>query len=228
MTVSTFLKQYIDKIPQMIPTSIGQIGGVGDLATQNTVDLGGDYATGTIAAARFPVLSGDVTTTTASLVTAIGVNKVTYGKIQQASPLTLLGNPGSAAANIQEITLGTGLAFLAGSLVATGQASIVEVFSTSVVMVPNTIYIVNNASQAALALPATFNKADLFLILGKGAGGWKVTQNAGQTIRSVTSTTSGTAGSLASSNQYDNVALRGITANTDLVATARNGNLVVT
>ncbi|MFO0961176.1 MAG: hypothetical protein U0800_27665, partial [Isosphaeraceae bacterium] len=145
----------------------------------------------------------------------------------QASAATLLGNPGASAANVQEIALGTGLAF-AGNTLNTVSLPPIEVTGTSATLVPNRVHIANNAAQVTLALPATFAQGDFFLILGKGAGGWKVTQNPGQTIRSVTSTTTGTAGSLAASNQYDNVALRGITANTDLVATARNGNLVVT
>lgn len=38
-------------------------------------------------------------------------NAVTYAKIQQASATTLIGNPTGGAANVEEITLGNGLAF---------------------------------------------------------------------------------------------------------------------
>lgn len=49
----------------------------GQNVTARAVDLSGSHATGTLAAARFPALTGDVTTTAGSLVTRIGNGKVT-------------------------------------------------------------------------------------------------------------------------------------------------------
>jgi hypothetical protein len=50
----------------------------------------------------------------------IGNNKVTYGKMQQVAGYRLLGNPAvSGPANVAEISLGTGLGFVAGQLTNT-------------------------------------------------------------------------------------------------------------
>lgn len=65
-------------------------------------------------------LTGDVTAGLASNATTIASHAVTYPKMQQASASTLLGNPTSGTANIQEITLGTNLSFSGSVLNATG------------------------------------------------------------------------------------------------------------
>jgi hypothetical protein len=53
-------------------------------------------------------------------------------------------------------------------------------------------------------------------VQGKGAGGWKIAQNAGQTIHfGNVDTTTGATGYLASTNRYDSIQLLCITANTD-------------
>lgn len=87
-----------------------------------TVDLGGSQVSGTLAAARFPALSGDVSTTAGSLTTSIGNNVVTYAKIQQASGASILlgRGAGAGAGNFQEISLGTNLSMSGTTLNATG------------------------------------------------------------------------------------------------------------
>lgn len=60
--------------------------------------------------------STSVTTASMGLTASIGTaniqnNAVTYAKIQQASADTLIGNPTGGTANVEEITLGNGLAF---------------------------------------------------------------------------------------------------------------------
>lgn len=67
-------------------------------------------------------ITGDVTGTssTGSVTTTLSNNVVTYAKMQQASATTLLGNPGNSLANVQEITLGANLSFVAGALTVTG------------------------------------------------------------------------------------------------------------
>lgn len=62
------------------------------------------------------VSSTSVTVASMGLTTSIGTtnivnNAVTYAKMQQASTVTLLGNPTGGTANISEITLGNGLQF---------------------------------------------------------------------------------------------------------------------
>jgi hypothetical protein len=76
-------------------------------------------------------------------------------------------------------------------------------------------YIANNAGLVTVTLPSTAAVGSLIEVMGLGAGGWKVAQNASQLIHVVGSvTTTGTGGSLASTNQYDTIILRCIVANT--------------
>lgn len=185
-------------IAQANDYSIGQITGAGALAGLASLDLSSAYATG----------------------------RVTYGKMPQVAAGKLLGNPTASSADAQEIALGTGLAFSGSTLSATGTPT-VEVTSSPFQMAPNTRYIANMATPCTLILPTSAPQGSSILIDGKGAGGWKVAQNAGQAIHTYSDTTTGAGGSLSSSSRYDNVVLVCITADTDFEATARNGSLVV-
>lgn len=55
-------------------------------------------------------MSGDATMANTGAMT-VGANKITYAKMQQASTVTLLGNPTGSTANVEEITLGNNLSF---------------------------------------------------------------------------------------------------------------------
>lgn len=72
-------------------------------------------------------LVGDVAATGPGSVTAtIGANKVTYAKIQTVTGAKLLGNPTTSAANISEISIGSGLSLsVAGVLSSTGSGGTV-------------------------------------------------------------------------------------------------------
>ncbi|MEK2645808.1 tail fiber domain-containing protein [Bdellovibrio sp. BCCA] len=64
--------------------SNSDVTGLGTLAAKNSVDLGTADATGTLAAARMPALTGDVTSTAGSLTTTLansGVTAGTYSKV---------------------------------------------------------------------------------------------------------------------------------------------------
>ena len=60
----------------------------GQTLTANAVDLSGGNASGTLAAARFPALSGDVTTTAGSVATTISNGSVTATKLNAGVGLT--------------------------------------------------------------------------------------------------------------------------------------------
>ena len=103
-----------------------------------------------------------------------------------------------------------------------------EVTVTSQAMAVDSGYIANNAGLVTLTLPATAVVGDRVRIAGKGAGGWRCGQNAGQTINfGNTATTAGVAGYIDSTNQYDALELLCITANTTWVALSSVGNLNV-
>lgn len=90
---------------------------------------------------------------------------------------------------------------------------VVEVTGTTQAMAIRTRYIANNGSLITLTLPATAAVGDFVEVEGYGAGGWKIAQNALQTIRflSVVSTT-GVTGYAASTTRYDSVHLRCVVA----------------
>lgn len=103
-----------------------------------------------------------------------------------------------------------------------------EVTTTSQALVGNAGYITNNAAQVVCTLPSTASIGTTIKVAGKGAGGWKIAQNAGQVIHcGSVDTTVGTGGFLASSSRYDFVELLCITANTDWVVHGIQGNITI-
>lgn len=102
-----------------------------------------------------------------------------------------------------------------------------EEVTTSATMSANNAYIANNAGLVTLTLPDTAALGDIVMVQGKGAGGWAIAQNAGDTIHfGDVSTTTGVGGSLASNDQYDSIQLVCITANTDFaVLTGPQGTI---
>ena|SRR6185312_8418213 len=100
----------------------------------------------------------------------------------------------------------------------------VEVTGTSATLSVNTAYIANNGSRVTLTLPASAPLGAVFIIIGKGAGGWQVVPGVGQTIFAASTSTTV---SLASTNLGDCVMLTTITANTGFRANTIVGNLTV-
>lgn len=110
-----------------------------------------------------------------------------------------------------------------------------EVTGTSQTMAVNNGYIASNASLVTLTLPATAAVGDLFRIVGKGGGGWKIALASGQTIiwnlggnTAGINKTTATTGHLDSSDQYDCVDLICITANTTFVVQTAKGSISLT
>jgi len=86
----------------------------------------------------------------------------------------------------------------------------------------------DNASLVTLTLPATAAIGDTVRILGQGTAGWRVLQNAGQSIHLLSeTTTAGVGGSVSSTNRYDTVELICLVANTEWVCATVTGNLTV-
>lgn len=90
-------------------------------------------------------------------------------------------------------------------------------------------YIANNGSQVGLTLPLTAALGSTICVIGKGAGGWIINQNAGQTIREVDSvTTTGVLGTVESSEARATMCMVCITADTEWQITQSTGNLILT
>ncbi len=116
------------------------------------------------------------------------------------------------------LTEGSGIAITngAGSITVSatgGGLATASIAGTTQAAAVNTRYIVANASQTTITLPATCAIGDVVAVRGLGAAGWILAANTGQTIKYITATTS-SAGSLTSAEQYDNINVECIVANT--------------
>lgn len=131
----------------------------------------------------------------------------------------IIGSTG-ATPTAATLTGGSGVSITNGAASITisstgGGTSWTEVTGTSQSMAIDNGYVANNAGLVTLTLPAIAAFGTIVRICGKGAGGWLIAQNAGQSIRLGSSTTTiGVAGSLASTNSGDSIDLLCTTANT--------------
>lgn len=89
-------------------------------------------------------------------------------------------------------------------------------------------YITNNAGLVTVTLPTTAAVGSIVRVAGKGAGGWKVAQNASEVIHfGNVDTTTGTGGSLASTDTNDAVELLCIVADTEWMVLSSQGNITI-
>jgi hypothetical protein len=190
---------------------------VGTAWAASTTTLANSFSINTIVyAASANNLSGLATVNSASLsTTSTGVPTwlaLTNGQI-------VIGSTGASPA-AATLTAGTGISIAnaANSITISSSGADIWVDETgaSVTMATNTGYTSDDgATLVTFTLPTTSAIGDWVEINGKGAGLWKIAQAAGQQIHIGTvATTSGVGGSLASVNQFDNVRLRCLTANT--------------
>jgi hypothetical protein len=100
-----------------------------------------------------------------------------------------------------------------------------EITGTSGNMTYNKKYGANNAGLVTLTLPSTAAVGEKLGVIGVGAGGWKIAQNAGQSIRfGATVTTPGTGGSV-SGDQGETVEIVCVVANTTWIVSYSSGTL---
>jgi len=144
----------------------------------------------------------------------------------------VIGNTGNAP-SVSTLTAGTGITITnaAGSITIDGTGggvSWTEVTGTTQAIAVNNGYIANNGALVTLTLPTTASIGDVIKLVGKGAGLYKIAQNAGQTIHYGSSdTTTGTGGSLTATNQYDAIKIVCITSNTDFAVLSSTGSFTV-
>lgn len=128
------------------------------------------------------------------------------------------------------LTAGTGISITngAGSITVTATGSGISWVNqtSSTIMAVNTGYLANSASLVVLTLPGTCALGTQFEVAGIGTGGWEIAQASGQQINfGDVATTSGTGGSLASTNEYDVVRLVCTLANTQFSVLSAVGNI---
>jgi len=111
---------------------------------------------------------------------------------------------------------------------AGGGISWSEITGTSQAAAVDTGYIANNAGLVTITLPDTAALGSVIEVVGKGAGKFKIAQNAGETIYfGSSSTTTGVGGSLTADIQYGALKMVCITADTDWVVASSSGNFTI-
>lgn len=195
-----------------------------------------------VATIEFATDSGTANPTAAGVITiagGVGLNTSGSGSTvtMNIGPMTdgqlLIGNTASSDPTISTLTAGSGVTITNGAgsitIASTGGFTWNEVTGTSQTMSVNNGYIANNAGLVTLTLPTLAAVGDAIQVIGKGAGGWRIAQNGGETIHFISSdTTTGVTGRLDSTVRYDCVELVCITANTDWVVCDSAGNITVT
>lgn len=164
-----------------------------------------DGGTGVSTLTSHGLIYGNGTSAVGSLAEASN-GQIAIGSTGNAPVLATL----SAGAGIS-ISNGAGSVTISGS---GGGFTWTEVTGTSANLAVANGYIANNAGLVTLTLPTTAALGDTIKVLGKGAGLFKIAQNASQFINVVnTSTTTGTGGSLTATEQFDRIELNCTTAN---------------
>lgn len=156
-----------------------------------------------------------------------------------ASVLTLTGNSGGAVGpdgigNIDVV--GSGSVNVVGSpgtntltiSVSGGGFNWIEVVAGAQLLAVDTGYVANFGTPITFTLPVTAAFGSVFRISGKGAGGFLIAQNGGQTLFFGTATTTpGVGGSLTADDPGNSIEILCITADTDFRVLSAVGNFTV-
>lgn len=143
------------------------------------------------------------------------------------------GNTATPIANIINFLNGTNVSITSSSNNITfnatgGGLNWIDVTGTTQAMSVNTGYVADNAGLVTLTLPSTAAFGTLIAVLGRGAGGWTIAQNAGQQIIvGSSSTTVGVGGSVSSTDRRDSIFLLCTSANTEFTRTGVDGNVTL-
>jgi len=166
-------------------------------------------------AGKYLLLNGGsaISTLTGNSGLAVGPNGSSNIDIVGSGIITVVGNPAT------------------NTLTISSSAS--SIFTWNVVtdasqnLVANNGYIANNAGVSTMTLPAVATVGDTIKVTGmNNATGWKVAQNAGQSINiSTVTTTVGASGYLQSSGTSDCIELLCIIANTGWQVISVVGNI---
>jgi hypothetical protein len=190
--------------------------------TNVTLTLGGTPSTALLQAASLTLgWTGTLSGTRGGTGVNNGASTITLG-----GSLTTSG----AFASTFTMTNTTSVTFpTSGTLATTAQLTGLtwnDVSGTTQAAVVNNGYIISNAAQTTVTIPATAAEGSLFAVQGKGAAGWILQMNTGQICHFGSSPTT-SAGSLTSSNLWDCVEIICVTANTTFAVRSSVGNITV-
>ena len=103
-----------------------------------------------------------------------------------------------------------------------------DVTGTTQAAAINNGYTTNNAGAVTVTLPSTAAYGSVVKIAGRGAGGWIVAVNSGESIQFGNQVTTTTTGTLASTNRYDCVEILCVVADTTWQVVNSVGNITIT
>lgn len=129
------------------------------------------------------------------------------------------------------LTAGSGISIssVSGGITITNTgvaASWVDQTTTPVTITANTNYIADKSTLITFNVPATVAQGTVFQIAGAGSGGWLIQFNTGQTGH-LNSTATTSAGSFASTNQYNCISILCTAANTTFTVIQSSGTITV-
>jgi hypothetical protein len=103
------------QVKALLAIASSDVSGLGSLATASSVSLS-TQATGTLQAAQFPALTGDVTTAGGALATTIANNAVTLAKMATMATASFLGRNTAGTGNVEVLSAATAAALLNASI----------------------------------------------------------------------------------------------------------------
>ncbi len=175
--------------------------------------------------------TGAVSLTDGGILLGSGTGPIT-ATAQPANGELLMGSVGVDPV-LNTLTAGAGIGIVEGAGTITISSSIsgftwVEETGTSRSAAVGEAIIANNAGLVTITLPDTAVLGSVLIIVGKGAGGWLLAQNASELTHFGTSvTTTGVGGSLASTEVNDSITLVCIVADTEWLVYNSIGNITV-
>lgn len=155
-----------------------------------------------------------------------GLSSISAKSIWAANSANILVELSPAAGQSVRINA-AGTAWEVYTPIPTGGLTFSEVTGTTQAMAVNSWYLANNAGLVTLTLPDTAALGSVVKITGKGAGLFRIAQNAGENINfgNVTTTT-GVGGYIEATLRYDTIELICSVANTTwTVSTPPQGNI---
>jgi hypothetical protein len=155
-----------------------------------------------------------------------GIDGVNVGSV--AKVLTMASDQIGTAS----ITAGTGISVTPGAntitIASTATAFTWTTTAGGTAGVNTGYFTANGAALVTITLPAVAAVGNAIRISGLDVGGWKLAQNAGQSVNIVSSTTTvGVGGSLASTARYDSIEIVCCVANTTFNVVSSMGNITI-